>query len=65
MFGAKSRSSLSLQVASKQFLLQRREIFKDQLRTLPVLFENSHVSQIMQNQYDNYIMNHFMQCFVT
>ena len=51
--------------ASKQFSVKEREIFKDQVRTLPVFFENSHVSQSMQNQYDIHIMNHFMQCFVT
>jgi len=59
------RPHLSLQAASKRFSIKRREILKDRVRTLPVLFENSHVFQSMQNQYDIHIMNHFMQCFVT
>jgi len=59
------RPHWSLKAASKQFSVKEREIFKDQVRTLPVFFENSHVSQTMQSQHDNHIMNHFTQCFVT
>ena len=51
---------LSLQAASKRFSIKRKKIPKDQVRTLPVLFENSHVSQAIQNQYGIHIMNHFM-----
>ena len=45
-FIAELRLPLSLQAVSTQFSIKQREILKDQVRTLPVLFKNSHVSQL-------------------
>jgi len=47
IFGIELRAPLSLQTVANDFSLKRKEIFKDHVHIWPVLFENSHVSQVM------------------